>query len=515
MGQPFPGPWTFKYHPWLREMMDAEDENCVGQKSAQMGYTECVLNRSLYKMDIEGTNVLYVLPTKTPDATDFSASRFDSALDLSEHLEKMFSDVKNVGHKRAGSVSLFIRGSKSRAGLKSVPAGFMVFDEVDEMEQDNIPLAEERSSGQIIKQSWKISTPTIEDYGINVIFKNSTQDHFMFTCPNCSRYTELLYPECIVLFGEDVDDQRINESHLICKECKGKLEHSEKHIFLKEGKWVSTHEDRDIKGFYVNQLYSSTVSPVEIAKAVFRSKRNAADEQELYNSKLGLPHSVEGARLSDAQIENCKGDYPKGTKNRNGIVCMGIDIGKWIHFEIGVYNFPEKRGMHTIDLNIRCMYKLIYADKVLNFEDLDVYLDEYGIQLAVCDIQPERRKAHEFASRNYGRVKLCYYAEGIHGKMVKEDESEQTVSVDRTSWMDMALNRFRLNSITLPIDLQREYKEHVKSPVRVYTKDNRGNPIARYVTGIKEDHFAHARTYSEIALAIAAGQALPKTIKGF
>jgi len=108
MGQPYPGPWSFKNHPWLKEMMDADDEMCIGQKSAQMGFTECALNRSLYKMDIDGVNVLYVLPTKTPDATDFSASRFDPALELSDHLEKMFSDVKNVGHKRAGAVSLFI-----------------------------------------------------------------------------------------------------------------------------------------------------------------------------------------------------------------------------------------------------------------------------------------------------------------------------------------------------------------------------------------------------------------------
>ena len=44
MGQPYPGPWRFKFHPWLREMHDSKCPHNVGQKSAQMGYTETVLN---------------------------------------------------------------------------------------------------------------------------------------------------------------------------------------------------------------------------------------------------------------------------------------------------------------------------------------------------------------------------------------------------------------------------------------------------------------------------------------
>lgn len=511
MGRPYTGPWSFKHHPWLKEMMDADETICVGQKAAQMGYTECVLNRSLYKMDIEGSNVLYVLPTKMPDATDFSSSRFDPALELSEHLSKMFSDVKNVGHKRAGSVSLFIRGSKSRAGLKSIPAGFIVFDELDEMDQDNIPLALERTSGQLVRQVWKISTPTIEDHGINVDYKTSTQEHFMFICPCCGKMTELIYPDCLIIEGDE--DESVKGS-LVCKECKGILNHEEKSNFLSKGQWVAGNEKRDVRGFYINQLYSPTVSPTDLAKTVLKARRNSADEQELYNSKLGLPHSVAGSRLTEDQIDSCRGDYIRGPKSFGGITVMGIDIGKWIHFEIGTYNFPERRGIATTDLNTRCQYKVVFADKCLNFEELDTFLDEYKIVMAVCDIQPERRKAYEFASRNYGRVRLCYYAEGMNGKLVKEDEAEQIISVDRTSWMDAALNRFRVHTITLPQDISKEYKEQLSTPTRIYAKDIRGNPVARYVCGNSQDHFAHARTYNEIALAVAAGQALPRSIKG-
>ena len=180
MGSPFPGPWTFNHHPWLRAMHDADDPECVGQKAAQLGYTEVGLNRTFFMIDIKKVSTLYVLPTKTPDASDFSASRFDAALEGSNYLRTMFTDVRNVGHKRSGPVNLYIRGSRSRAGLKSIPAGLIIFDELDEMIQENIPLAQERQSGQIFQQIWYISTPTVDGYGINVFFLNSSQEEFFF-----------------------------------------------------------------------------------------------------------------------------------------------------------------------------------------------------------------------------------------------------------------------------------------------------------------------------------------------
>jgi len=136
---------TFDLHPWSKAMHDSEASFNVGMKAAQMAYTETMLNCTFFKMDIEGVNCLYVFPNKNPDASDFSASRFDPALEESEHLKRMFSDVKNVGHKRAGPANLWIRGSKSRIGLKSIDPSFVVLDEVDEMDKDNIQLAFRRT----------------------------------------------------------------------------------------------------------------------------------------------------------------------------------------------------------------------------------------------------------------------------------------------------------------------------------------------------------------------------------
>jgi len=236
MGKPFPGLWTFNRHPWTRELHDARVELKIAQKAAQMGFTETGLNITFFAIDIEGKSVLYVLPASTPDASDFSTARFDPALELSPHLRNLFTDVKNIHHKRAGSASLYIRGSRSRSQMKSVPAANIIFDEYDEMNLDNAVLALERVEGQLQedKQIFKLSTPTIDNVGINVDFKASSQEHYMFRCPHCNKYTQLLYPECLVIVGEDPGSTEIEKSYLICKECKHPLDHDKKIEFLKD-----------------------------------------------------------------------------------------------------------------------------------------------------------------------------------------------------------------------------------------------------------------------------------------
>jgi hypothetical protein len=503
MGKPFEGPWTFKRHPWLKDMHLSEHNVNVGQKAAQMGFTENVLNVVFFYIDIHQVDCLYVLPSKTPDASDFSAARFDTALELSNHLRRMFSDVRNVGHKRAGNTNLYIRGAKSRSGLKSVPVGVLILDEKDEMNQDNIPLARERQSGYNINKTWEISTPTIDNFGINETFKTSTQNEFFFKCPSCNKYINLTWPESIEICGEDYDDPTIKDSFVKCSLCQTKLHHETKPEWLSTGRWIEQFSDKDAAGWGINQLYSSTVHPSGIVASYYRAQTNPADEQEFHNSKLGQPHIVDGAKVTEQDLDNCIGDYLSILSNNNGLVTMGVDVGTYLHYEIDKWQMTKDLG--STDFNINSRPQVLAVGKCQNFEDLDRLMQIYNISGCVIDMQPERRKAFEFATRFWGRVHLCVYARGISGKNINKNTEELTVSVDRTSWLDLSQGRFKNGQILLPKDLPREYKRHIMAIVRVYEKDVDGNPVGKYVkAGSNDDHFAHARNYSEIALPLAA-----------
>ncbi len=510
-GKSFPGPWTFKHHPWLKDMHDSKAISNVGQKSAQMGYTETVLNKVFFEMDVNGVDCLYVLPNQRPDASDFSSSRFDPALELSPHLMKLFSEVKNVGHKRAGSANLYIRGSNSRAGLKSIPTGLIIFDEVDEMELENIPLAMERASGQIEKQDWKISTPTIHDTGINHYFNESTQEHFHFKCPMCNQFIELIFPESIIITATELIDPKIEESHLICMKCKGKLHHLDKINFLSEGRWEPLVPTSNTRGFYINQLYSMAMSPVEIARAFIKSQTNAAAEQEFYNSKLGLPHVVSGSQVDDGEINKCIGNFKKIDNQKitrsHKIITMGVDVGRWFHIEVDEWDIP--RGCPISDANVYSRPSVIWQGKYADITGVDRLMQQLGVHYCVIDAQPERRIAMQFAIRHWGRVKMCfYYRSSSIRNLVPSPEIEQAIQVDRTSWLDLSLGRFHRGQegILLPMDTDQEYKDHIKAQVRIYQYDNDGNAVSKYVTPTgKADHYGHARNYAEIAFSLALG----------
>jgi hypothetical protein len=487
------------------------DEN-VGQKAAQMGYTESVLNIVLFYMDIHGVDCLYILPSKTPDASDFSAARFDTALELSGHIRRMFSNVKNVGHKRAGNTNLYIRGAKSRSGLKSIPVGVLVLDEKDEMDQSKIPLAKERQSGYDIKVTWEISTPTIDNFGINASFNTSTQNEFFFKCASCSRLINLTWPESIEIVGEDHDDPRVKDSFLKCNICEKKLPQESKPDWLSTGRWIEQFSDRNIAGWGISQLYSTTIHPAAIVTSYFKAQSDPSEEQEFFNSKLGQPHIVDGAKVNENDLEGCIADYLSTTNASSGLVTLGVDVGTYLHYEVDRWNMSLNG---STDFNINSMPQVLAVGKAKDFHALDEIMHKYNVSACVIDMQPERRKAFEFASRYWGKVFLCTYARGISGKQLNVNREELTVNVDRTSWLDLSQSRFKSGSIRLPKDIPREYKRHIMSIVRIYEKDKEGNPVGKYVkAGSHDDHFAHSRNYSEIALPLAASIGQVQNITG-
>lgn len=515
MGEPFPGSYSFKWTPWCREMMNTQFPDCVGQKSAQAGFTETLLNIALFTIDQQRRSVLYVLPNTKPDASDFTQARFNPALELSPHLASMFSATDNMGLKRAGSASLYIRGSRSRSQLKSIPVAKVLADEVDEMDQEAIFLLNERMSGQPNKQFWKTSTPSIPGYGINLHYENSTQEHYMFKCPHCSRTTELLFPDCMVITAEDERDPNVRNSYIKCKECNKKITQDEKLETLQKGFWHPTYENRNIRGFWVNQLYSYTVQPWEFALSYLRGHSSKEAEQEFYNSKLGTTHIAEGANISIGDIEKCIGNYRNVQKPTDGMITIGIDVGKQLHFQ--VRHWKNRKGINTPDVNDRAHARVIHFGTIDHWThglpELDPLIRAYKPQCAVIDAMPETKSSLAFCQRFKGLVYMCYYSPGAKSRDISIREAESTVSVNRTMWLDANLNRFREGTITIPADTDHEFKEHNCAPIRVFKKDQTGHDVSHYVN-TRPDHYAHAGTYAEIALKVAMNRSGGSTTVG-
>jgi len=526
----FPGPYSAKYHPWVRGMHNSKASTTYVMKSAQAGATEAGINLALYTIDQLHKDVLYVLPT-TRNASDFSKARFNAALNESPYLQTIFTDTNSIEIKMAGSNTLYIRGSRGDSNLKSVPVSVLILDEVDEMSQRAINLALERLSGHLQKTVWGISTPTVPNYGIHKLYMTSTQEHFIFKCPCCSRQTELIWPDCVEIIGEGVHDTRCAESFLKCKECGGKLEHLDKPNLFKSATWnvTNSNSNPDIRGFNVNQLYSYTVTPGELVVAHFKGFGDEAANIEFHNSKLGKPFIGDGAKLTDVDIDACLGTHSK-EDDRPQVGCgrlitMGVDQGLWNYVEITEWHFDQM----TIDLNVGAKAKVLFQTKYHeeDWTQLDMMMREWQIQHCVVDADPQVMEARRFARRFPGYVTLCRFRRGVTAKEISiadDGDHARIATVDRSNWFSVALGRFRKpRRISLPRDVSLEYREHLKAPVRTYTragttedprKRQGDDLVAKYIS-TAADHYALARVYSEIALPLAASQVSGEDVAKF
>jgi hypothetical protein len=523
MGGDFAGPYSDKYHPWVREMHDSWAPFNWAMKGAQLGVTEVAINRALYTIDRLKRDVLYVLPT-AKNASKFSKARFGNALALSPYLKDIFTDTNSVDLKQAGANSLYISGSRGDNNLKSIPASELILDELDEFDERAILLALERLSGQLHKHVWGISTPTTPNHGIHKQYLKSTQEHFMFKCPSCSRTIDLKWPDSVEICGEGVSDPKCHDSYLKCTECHAKLPHQDKPNFLSKAIWIpqAPNPNPEHRGFHISQLYSFTVTPGELVEAHHRGFGDEAASQEFHNSKLGLPFIGDGACVTDDMLNRAlrhhTKDDPRPNRGGDRIITMGVDQGKWSYVEVCEWFFDQ----YSRDLNVSAHAKVLYEGKFhesMYDQELDRLMREWQVLACVIDADPYTMEARRFARRFPGYVWLCRYRKGVTAKEIaitEEEEDAPVATVDRTHWLSAALGRFKTDPprIVLPADLSHEYREHVKNLVGRYENDEFGNPIYVY-KDIGPDHFGHARAYAEIALPLVAMRVTNKDVRAF
>jgi len=515
------GSFSTRYTPWSEQMMDSTASFNYAMKGAQLGVTEVLINLAFFILDIKQRNVLYVLPTSLI-AGNFSKARFSPALKTSPKLQEMFTDTNRETLKVAGRAVLYITGSRGEGNLKEKPANVLLLDEIDAMDQKAVWRALERLSGKPRdkRMVWGISTPTIPNYGIHKLYLTGTQEHYMFPCPHCEKQIELT-KDNLVICGDSITDPEIRRTHLKCVKCSKRLEHRDKPHFLKAAEWVPKNPncDSDRRSFHVNQLYSYTIEPFEIAEAHFRGLTSEQAAQELHNSKYGIPRLGDGAKITDDLINNCIGDYRTDTFKRPETIheqfnTLGVDKGKICHYVVLNWRFGE----FGRDLNNNATAALVdfgtFPEQDYDKRIAEIML-EWQVRATVLDPDPGPNDARRVAKVYPGYAWLCRYREGKTGNEMSISDQVSgapTAVVDKVNWVSNALRRFKTNRITVPQDMTDELREHIKNPVFCYVRREKkteaglivpGPMVLEYLTD-GADHYTMALTYAEIGLPLGA-----------
>src|SRR5690606_7672047 len=174
--------------------------------------------KSLHLVCEKGEDLLYVLPNSNL-VGDFSKGRLEPIINQSPELVDIWKEA-NVGFRQTnGSASMYIRGSKSEAGLVSIPLGHAVIDEYDRCNTNTMALVHKRFSAREQFYLMALSTPTLPEFGIDEIYRQGSQEQFLFPCPHCGKRIGLLWPESVVVCGEHYLDEDCERSYFKCHEC--------------------------------------------------------------------------------------------------------------------------------------------------------------------------------------------------------------------------------------------------------------------------------------------------------
>jgi phage terminase large subunit GpA-like protein len=211
-------------------------------KGAQIGGTEVLLNFCGFIMAHAPAPTLLIQPS-VEMAKRFSKQRLDSLISSTPVLRDRVKDSRSrdsgntILMKEFSGGVLILTGANSAVGLRSLPARFVLADELDgwpqdaDGEGDPLTLAIKRTVAfGRTRKILAVSTPTIEGFSrITALYQESDQRKFFVPCPRCDHYQHLVWS------GVRWEDGQPETARYCCEGCGDLIANHEKSEMLTRG----------------------------------------------------------------------------------------------------------------------------------------------------------------------------------------------------------------------------------------------------------------------------------------
>ena len=333
--------------PYLREIMDAlgpgdPATRIVFMAGTQLGKTTAGNNAIGFTMSQTPCAMLVVMPT-IEAARRFSRQRLDPMIATTPMLAGLVAPSRSraggntlLSKEFPGGV-LFLTGSNSATGVKSMPIRWLFCDEIDEYpgdidgQGDPISLAEKRTTGPTFsrRKIFLASTPTIKGLSrIEREYLASDQRRYYVPCPHCGHFDYITWKRIKWQKDREGKDDP-STAALICFECGALIEEHHKRTMLPGGEWRPTAEgDGETIGFHLSSLYSP-LGWLPWSKCVAEfllARKNPMMLKAFVNSVLGETWEERGDAISPdsllARVEHYEADVPDGV----GILVASVDV---------------------------------------------------------------------------------------------------------------------------------------------------------------------------------------------
>ncbi len=496
--------WALKYHRNIRgEFMDFALNNganylwdlyrfiddipymCV-EKSVQCGLSELFIIQSHLEAAERGMSVMYVLP-KYELRNRFVNNRIYKLHRRVDHYRHMVALADTKVHRTSlmhfGEGTLAYVGSNVQDEFIEIPIDSAFIDEKDRCNLGNLLMLPDRLTASPYQFEREISNPTVEGFGIDERYGESSMGEWKLLCPRCNTWFNVFKPR-----DTDADPNPICEDEIrLIHDCGCPIDR------LGPGRWDHAHPFRKWKGFRVSKLVAQ-LSPKATLRDLYskwnKSIGNDLKTQIFFNSDLGLPFSSKGARITRTMLNDCRRNYPypptRVARNRKRF--MGVDVGAGLHVVMRE-RVRSKEGV---------THRLIGMWTLPGFSQLGQIMREWKPDCTVIDALPEIHKVLEIKA-DFSNVWSSRFQESTTN-LTKNDVKKE-LSMNRTAILDYVRQDVELQHLINPLNAEfleeGVYYDHLLASTRILEANEDHPEKSRFVwkEGSKPDHFFFAEAY--------------------
>ena len=492
------GEFTFNGFEYQVEPMGSKARRICYLKAAQsFGATAMESLKDLHGMISKKykLGVAHIFPT-ADEVGDYSKSIFKPLIAanksaIGKYVRNVSGGTDTTTLKRVCDAMLYLRsGSLSQKvgdsgeSTSSKTAGFsvdkVVYDEVDYMNSEIIEKYKGRMGMSPHQHEVYLGNPSHEDFGIDLIFKQSDQRHWFRKC-TCGHWTcaEKSFPQCVKIRPDGT-------GYIGCDKCSKEVS-----VWsgLGTGEWVPDFPDKSgyMHGYMASQLMTPYNDPAEILEDFVNPPfGNLADVCRL---RLGRPYSNRDEKLRKSDVLDCCGNEGS-TISHKGPCAMGVDVGKKYHATVILIKTGKDR------------YEVLRAVKARGFQEVYDLAKRYNVRSDVVDIGPYYESAREYQKGSGHKTFLCEYKDTQTVDELFNDITGE-VKVNKTAIFDKTHRLLTQGNIVLPRQCPEieEFARQCCNCARFEEKDKRkGTIVNRYrKTGDRQDDFRSALNYAILA----------------
>jgi len=503
-------PFSFAGHEYQRTILQDPSPNIVILKSAQIGISEMSARLAVARAAlINGFSTIYTLPSAMA-AQAFMKSRINPIIDGSPYIKDLVSnDVDNTSVKRLGNSYLWLKGCQVDRQAISTPADMLIFDEVDNSDQDVMTLFESRIIHSPYKMTVKLSTPTIPGYGITKAFEQSKRKFNFAQCGSCGEWFYPEYFQHVRIPGYKKELQEVaksdfadpkfrwTEARLECPKCGSPVnQHEVKREWVVENPLDAYFDS----GYRVSPFESHAVSCSDLVKASVTFNR----PQDFVNQRLGVAMADSETALGEQELDAALiSEYPGGGYS----YVIGLDMGNFCWLTVAAV-LPDN------SLIIVKVEKIPLHEVVARASEVQ---RQYRARMLTVDHGP----ATETVYRIQQVIRNSFAAVFVQSKNIelykvvekgddaaKGVESMRQVNISKDQCMDLIMMMIRTGQIKKVSDeSDKLWKAHMMDNKRIRAFKG-GELVLTWVKTEGEDHYHMSLLYAMIAsriLGVSAG----------